>query len=177
MPAKENNQVMDVLNDIYATIAAEGFTVGTLQMIDNYAKEIQNGREDFFRFNLSEHAGLCKGGSPLIGASIVACYASASLRASCNAEGREGQSKSRAEVSSLDFCRDAACARSTEQGGPANWEIDEQQEKFIEQWAKAANLWEDDSEHILTAEFGPQIAQGAEAKVFFELFTDLRPLY
>ena len=81
---------MDVLNDIYAAIAAEGFTAETLQMIDNYANEIQNGREDFFRFNLSEHAGLCKGGSPLIGASIVACYATASLRASCNAEGREG---------------------------------------------------------------------------------------
>ena len=158
---------MDVLNNIYAAISAEGFTAETLQMIDNLAKDIQNGREDFSRFNLSEHAGLCKGGSPLIGASIVACYASASLRASCNAEGREGQSKSRAEVSSLDFCRDAACARSTEQGGPANWEIDEQQEKFIEQWAKAANLWEDDSEHILTAEFGPKIAQGAEAKVYY----------
>ena len=132
---------MDVLNDIYAAIAAEGFTARTLQMIDNYAKDIQNGREDFSRFNLSEHAGLCKGGSPLIGASVVACYASASLRASCNAEGR--------------------------QGSPANWEIDEQQEKFIEQWAKAANLWEDDSEHILTAEFGPMIAQGAEAKVYY----------
>ena len=105
---------MDVLNDIYAAIAAEGFTAQTLQMIDNYAKDIQNGREDFSRFNLSEHAGLCKGGTPLIGASIIACYASASLRASSNAEGREGS--------------------------PANWEIDEQQEKFIEQWAKAANL-------------------------------------
>ena len=132
---------MDVLNDIYAAIAAEGFTARTLQMIDNYAKDIQNGREDFSRFNLSEHAGLCKGGTPLIGASIIACYASASLRASSNAEGREGS--------------------------PANWEIDEQQEKFIEQWAKAANLWEDDSEHILTAEFGPKIAQGAEAKVYY----------
>ena len=94
---------MDVLNEIYAAIAAEGFTAGTLQMIDNYANDIQNGREDFFRVNLPEHAGLCKGGSPLIGASIVACYATASLRASCNAEGREGQSKSRAEVSSLDM--------------------------------------------------------------------------
>ena len=90
---------MDVLNEIYAAIAAEGFTAETLQMIDNYANDIQNGREDFFRFNLSEHAGLCKGGSPLIGASIVACYASASLRASCDAEGREGS--------------------------PANWEIDD----------------------------------------------------
>ena len=94
---------MDVLNDIYAAIAAEGFTARTLQMIDNYAKDIQNGREDFSRFNLSEHAGLCKGGTPLIGASIIACYASASLRASSNAEGREGS--------------------------PANWEIDEQQDE------------------------------------------------
>ena len=58
---------MDVLNDIYAAIAAEGFTARTLQMIDNYAKDIQNGREDFSRFNLSEHAGLCKGGTPLMG--------------------------------------------------------------------------------------------------------------
>ena len=109
---KENCQVMDVLNDIYAAIATEGFTARTLQMIDNYTNDIQNGREDFSRFNLSEHAGLCKGGSPLIGASIIACYASASLRASCNAEGRQGQCKSRAEVSSLNLCRDAACARS-----------------------------------------------------------------
>ena len=137
---KRDNLVMDVLNNIYAAIAAQGFTADTLQMIDNYAKDIRYGRKDFFRFNLPEHAGLCKGGSPLIGASIVACYATASLRASCNAEGRTGS--------------------------PANWEIDEQQEKFIEQWAKAANLWEDDSEHILTAEFGPKIAQGAEAKVY-----------
>ena len=129
------------LEQIYGIIAKEGFTDIALQNINDYIKDIQNGTEDFPRFNLSEHAGLCKGGSPLIGASIVACYATASLRASCNAEGREGN--------------------------PANWEIDEQQEKFIEQWAKAANLWEDDSEHILTAEFGPKIAQGAEAKVYY----------
>ena len=133
--------IMDRLLHIYETIAQRGFANITIQEINNYVKDIQNGREDFSRFNLSEHAGLCKGGTPLIGASIIACYASASLRASSNAEGREGS--------------------------PANWEIDEQQEKFIEQWAKAANLWEDDSEHILTAEFGPMIAQGAEAKVYY----------
>ena len=45
---------MDVLNEIYAAIAAEGFTAGTLQMIDNYANDIQNGREDFFRFSARE---------------------------------------------------------------------------------------------------------------------------
>ncbi len=132
---------MDELNEIYAAIAADGFSADTLQMIDDYVNDIQNGREDFSRFNLSEHAGLCKGGAPLIGASIVACYATASLRASSDAESRTGS--------------------------PANWEIDELQEKFIEQWAKAANLWEDDSENILIAEFGPMIEQGAEAKVYY----------
>ena len=108
---------MDVLNDIYAAIATEGFTARTLQMIDNYTNDIRYGRKDFNGFTLPEHAGLCKGGSPLIGASVIACYATASFRASCDAEGR--------------------------QGSPANWEIDEQQERLIEQWAKAANLWED----------------------------------
>ena len=105
---------MDVLNDIYAAIAAEGFTSKTLQMIDNYANNIKNGTEDFPRFNLPEHAGLCKGGSPLIGASVIACYATASITTGCHAEGS--------------------------QGSPANWEIDELQEKLIEQWARAANL-------------------------------------
>ena len=131
----------DRLQQIYDVITKNGFEERVLQEINNYVKDIQDGKEDFFRFNLSEHAGLCKGGSPLIGASIVACYATASITASCHAEGREG--------------------------GPANWEIDEHQERLIEQWAKAANLWEDNSEQILIAEFGPKIAQGAEAKVYY----------
>ncbi len=89
------------LEQIYGIIAKEGFTDIALQEINDYIKDIQNGTEDFPRFNLSEHAGLSKGGAPLIGASIIACYAAASFAASCNAEGREG------------------C--------PANWEIDERQ--------------------------------------------------
>ena len=89
---------MDVLNDIYAAIAAKGFTAETLQMIDNYAKDIQNGREDFSRFNLSEHAGLCKGGSPLIGAAIIVSYARRSLTTGSDVEGGKGQSKSSAEI-------------------------------------------------------------------------------
>jgi hypothetical protein len=129
------------IEQIYDIIEEEGFTAQTLQTIDNYIKEIQNGTEDFPRFNLSEHAGFCTAGAPLIGASIIASYATASITASCNAEGS--------------------------QGGPANWQIDEYQEKLIEQWARAANLWEDDSEQILTLEFGPMIAQGAEAKVYY----------
>ena len=147
------------LEQIYAIIAKEGFTDIALQEINDYIKDIQNGTEDFPRFNLSEHAGLSKGGAPLIGASIIACYAAASLAASCNAEGCEGQCKPRAEVSSLNLCRGEACARLAEQGGPTNWEIDERQEQLIEQWAKAADLWEDNSEQFLIEEFGPMIAR------------------
>ena len=133
---------MDKLNGIFEAINAEGFSESTLLLIDKYVNDIKNGTEDFPRFNLPEHAGFSKGGAPLIGASIVACYATASLTASCHAEGREGD--------------------------PANWEIDELQERLIEQWARAANLWEDDSEQILIGEFGPMIAQGAEAKVYYK---------
>ena len=85
---------MDVLNDIYVAIAAEGFTNKTLQMIDNYTNDIRYGRKDFNGFTLPEHAGLCKGGSPLIGAAIVVSYARRSLTTGCNAESCQGQSKS-----------------------------------------------------------------------------------
>ena len=133
---------MDRLQHIFDMIAHEGFSDITIQAINNYVKDIQNGTEDFYRFNLSEHAGLCTAGAPLIGASIVACYATASLTTSSNAEGCEGSQ--------------------------ANWEIDERQEQLIEQWAKSANLWEENSEQFLVEEFGPMIAQGAEAKVYYK---------
>ena len=90
------------IEQIFEVIAKEGFNALALQEIDNYITEIQHGREDFSRFNLSEHAGLCKGGAPLIGASVIACYATASITAGSHAEGR--------------------------QGSPANWEIDELQD-------------------------------------------------
>ena len=133
---------MDRLQHIYEAIAKEGFSDITLQEINSYVKDIQNGTENFYRFNLSEHAGLCTAGAPLIGASIIVCYATASLTASRNAEGSQG-------------------------GSPANWEIDEHQERHLEQWAKAANLWVENSAQILTDTFGPMIAQGAEAKVYY----------
>ena len=93
------------IEQIYDIIEEQGFTAQTLQAIDTYIKEIQDGTEDFPRFNLSEHAGLCTAGAPLIGASVIASYATASITASCHAEGCEG--------------------------GPANWQIDECQEKLI----------------------------------------------
>ena len=132
---------MNSIQDIYEVIATEGFSERVLQLIDEQVNDIQNGTRDFPRYNLSEHAGLCKAGPVLIGASIVASYATRSLTASCHAE--------------------------SGQGGPANWQIDERQEQLIEQWAKASKLWVDNSDKILTDTFGPMIAQGAEAKVYY----------
>ena len=77
---------MSTIQDIYQLIAKEGFSDNTLQVIDNYVKKIQDGTEDFPRFNLSEHAGLCTAGAPLIGASIIASYATASITSSSYAE-------------------------------------------------------------------------------------------
>ena len=83
---------MDELDVIYAAIAASGFSKETLQKIDDLTNDILYGRKDFNGFTLSEHAGLCKGGSPLIGAAIVVSYARRSLTTGGDAESSEGQS-------------------------------------------------------------------------------------
>ena len=82
--------LMDRLQNIFRAIDADGFKESTLLLIDEYINDIENGSTDFPRFNLQEHAGLCKAGSALIGASLVASYAARSIAASCHAEGREG---------------------------------------------------------------------------------------
>jgi hypothetical protein len=133
--------MMDSIQELFEVLDAEGFTERSLQLINKLVNEIQNGTRDFPRYNLPEHAGLCKAGPVLIGASIVASYATRSLTASCHAE--------------------------SGQGGPANWQIDERQEQLVEHWAKASKLWVEDSDKILTNTFGPMIAQGAEAKVYY----------
>ena len=94
------------IEHIFGMIAKEGFTDITLHEISNYIKDIQNGTEDFPRFNLSEHAGLCTAGAPLIGASIIASYAAARFGASGDVAG----------------CQTIA----------DNWEIDQRQESLIE---------------------------------------------
>jgi hypothetical protein len=132
---------MSSIQDIYEALAAEGFSEQVLRLIDAQVNDIENGRANFSRFNQQEHAGLCKAGASLIGASIVASYARRSLTTSSDAEGR--------------------------QGSPANWEIDEKQERLIELWARAKGLWFGNSDDILQKNFGPMIAQGAEAKVYY----------
>ena len=134
---------MDELNEIYDAIAADGFTEETLQKIDDLTSNILYGRKDFKGFTLSEHAGLCKGGASLIGASIVVSYARRSLEAGGNAKSGTG-------------------------GSPANWQIDEEQERLLEEWSRAKGLWFENSDSIIQKNFGPMIAQGAEAKVYYK---------
>lgn len=130
------------LDYIYGQIAEEGFSEATIGLISNHIEDIRNGRTDFPRFSQPEHAGLCTAGAPLIGASIIAGYASASLAAGGHASG----------------CQN---------GGANNRQIDSLQERLIEQWARAAHLWIDNSEQIIIRYFGPLIAQGAESKVYY----------
>ena len=59
------------------------------------------------------------------------------------------------------------CASGGEGIRPNRWQIDSLQEQLIEQWAKAAQLWVEDSEQIIVRNYGPMIAQGAEAKVYY----------
>ena len=79
-----------VIQNIYDSIALCGFSVNTLKLIDNYITDIQNGTENFPRFTLSEYAGFCTAGAPIIGATFIANYTRASLEAGSNASGCQG---------------------------------------------------------------------------------------
>ena len=133
---------MDDLSIIFEAIDRYGFDENTIHLINKHVNNIENGRTNFPRYTIPEHAGLCSAGAPLIGASIVASYARTSLEASYNAGKSQG-------------------------GCPTNWQIDRYQEQLIEKWAKNARLWIDNSEQILSNRFGPKIAQGAESKVYY----------
>lgn len=131
------------LNTLFTSINNNGFTPDTIQLIDNYINDIYNGNINADRFNTSEHAGLCSAGKVLIGAQTIASYARASL-----GSGRDA-GESQAAI-------------------PSNWQIDEAQEKLVEQWARVAGIWYEDSESQISEAFGPKIAQGAEAKVYYK---------
>ena len=130
------------LETIFDEITNNGFTECTIELIDNFIQNILNGKTNLNQFNQSEHAGLCCAGEVLIGAYIVCCYAQASLRASANAGAGQAE--------------------------PSNWKIDEAQEKLVQQWAEAKHLWFSNAEADIESEYGPMIAQGAEAKVYYK---------
>lgn len=109
--------------------------------LDKIISDILNGKRDLPQFNQPEHAGVCTAGPLLVGALLVCYNARESFTAGCNA----AESK-RAAI---------------------NWQIDEEQERQLQQWAEAKNVWFPHSEEWITSTFGPMIAKGAEAKVFY----------
>lgn len=129
------------LDSINTSIRNNGFSDDTLLLINNYTNDILNGKTNLTQFNQPEHAGLCCAGEVLIGAYIVCNYARTSLEAGTNA--------------------------ATSKTSPANWEIDELQEKMVQQWAEAEHIWFADAEQDIESEYGQMIAQGAEAKVYY----------
>ncbi|MGM9699780.1 MAG: hypothetical protein ACI3Y0_14235 [Prevotella sp.] len=108
--------------------------------IDKHINNILNGTEDLPQFNQPEHAGVCSAGPLLVGAILVCDFTRESLSAGRNV--RDGET------------------------APANWEIDEAQEQAVQTWAEKRGVWIPEAEDWLKDNFGPELAHGAEAKVF-----------
>lgn len=98
-----------------------------LELIDKQVNDIIYGTTDIPRFNQQEHAGICSAGSSLIGALLVCYDTRKSLETSADASGSKGT--------------------------PTNWEIDEAQEKAVQNWAEAKNIWVPDCENWLIANY------------------------
>lgn len=111
-----------------------------IQNVDKQINEIFNGTKDISRFNQSEHAGVCSAGPLLIGALLVCDIVRESFQTSRNA--------------------------GNSQTSPANWEIDAKQEKSIQEWAEQKGVWVPKAEEWLEEQYGPELAHGAEAKVY-----------
>ena len=111
-----------------------------IQNIDNKVNKILNGTEDLHRFNQSEHAGVCSAGPLLIGALLVCDIARESIEASENAGNGET--------------------------APANWEIDEAQEKAIQEWTEQNGVWIAEAENWLKDNFGPELPMEPRLRFF-----------
>lgn len=138
-----------------------------VQLIDKLINEIQYGSRNFPQFSEPEHAGVCSAGPLLIGALIVCYNTRESLSTSSNAYGSKAKisidtrSKAIAELAQSLDCK-------KEVGKVPNWQIDEAQEQQLQLWAEKVGVWVPKSDELLSASFGPMIAQGAEAKVFYK---------
>ena len=103
--------------------------------IDEHINNILNGTEDLPKFNQPEHAGVCSAGPLLVGAILVCDF----TRKSIESGGNAGKGETT----------------------PANWEIDEAQEKAIQVWAEQNGVWIAEAENWLKDNFGPELAHGA----------------
>ena len=127
---------------IHLSINNHGFSESTIQIINNFANDILDGESNLTQFNQKEHAGLCCAGEVLIGAYIVCNYARVSLTSSGDA--------------------------SESKRIPSNGAIDQLQEKLVQEWAEANQIWFPFAEEDIESAYGKMIAQGAEAKVYYK---------
>lgn len=127
---------------INSCIKNQGFSESTIELINNFTNNILNGKFNLTQFNQKEHAGLCCAGEVLIGAYLVCNYARTSLTTSSNA---------------------SECEKLAPNG-----QIDELQEKLVQEWAEVMNIWFPSAEENIESEYGNMIAQGAEAKVYYK---------
>ena len=137
-----NNNGLVNQEQINHSIINQGFSESTILLIDNFTNNILNGKSNLTKFNQKEHAGLCCAGEVLIGAYVVCNYARTSLTTSGDAF------ESKRNV--------------------PNWEIDELQEKLVQEWAESKQIWFPNAEEERESVYGCMIAPGAEAKVFYK---------
>ena len=136
------NKKLITQENINSCIKNQGFSESTIELINNFTNNILNGKFNLTQFNQKEHAGLCCAGEVLIGAYLVCNYARTSLTTSGNA---------------------SECEKLA-----PNWQIDEFQEKLVQEWAEVMNIWFPSAEENIESEYGNMIAQGAEAKVYYK---------
>lgn len=120
------------------TIVEEGFTPEGLQMLDRYAEDFISGRLIYQRFSSFEQHGCSAGGAANVIATLLA--------------GAETGTDSGTEEILTKYQRECKCGA--------------QQEKRIEQWAKAVGIWTASVDDSLQQLLGEQIAEGGEAAVY-----------
>jgi len=120
------------------TIIEGGYSSEGLHLLDNYAEQFINGKLLYQRFSLPEQRGCAAGGSTNVIATILA---GASIAPNCLT----------APIGS--FKREQQCG--------------EIQASRIERWAKRVGCWVDCVNDRLQQQFGQEVAQGGEARVFY----------
>ena len=110
-----NNNGLVNQEQINHSIINQGFSESTIILINNFTSDILNGKSNLTKFNQKEHAGLCCAGEVLIGAYVVCNYA----RTSFTTSGDAFESKRNVP----------------------NWEIDELQEKLVQEWAESKQMY------------------------------------
>lgn len=123
--------------DIIKSIISDGFQTEGIIKLDNYAEQFISGKLRFKRFLPYEQDGCSEGGPSHVIATILAGTET------CADSSLEGISS---------FKRIVKRAKT--------------QISIIEEWARKTGIWFDDVDNRMAANFGEEIAEGGEAKVY-----------